>query len=705
MASPRTLDDLDDQIRAWSSTFSLNLAETYKQLREADTIRQQLDSLPHPFPGDEDADPDSRHATRHGEAASELDKEEEDFDTVDGQFVQDFTDIHISTASKKARSMENKPQTKTSIAAITREVDSRVNLLRARANSLSKPRIRHLNALSLPTEIWSMILEYLQPELAAEDGSMLWGQIWRDTGDPWDSSICFPGAENELVSHPGLQTIRNLRLVCRHFNALSSPYMCPILNITLKSTSIRHAEKLCRHPLILKGIICVQIWLQSYSKELAERMELWAHMRELELSQLLPVKQRLPESNLRLWWRDVAFPEGLPKPRPNHHDLEQLDRRKTRTLRVLHQLATRDPEAAEELQKEDTADENDWRIMCEEGWRAYGRAYERQQQLIEDGSFANRVGAVLAHMDKAMALSLRTGNKWYGWPKPRDMMQNGHCFKQAMQRPHSWCKLDQASGEIAWDVARLLFQIPVACHRAGAAIRSFAAGHIPSARFVPNMGLDGKDDLDPLRCTEEELYSAFAAVEQIWIEVKQRNGFPKERLEIDGVITYAGPKEASIYRLYRTLFASPRLTHVFGAFNSWGDIHRTHVRRANLVQFPLSLVLPDTGRCTPQLRQLELRNVSLTQRELVRCLHGLCAQTDIVYLADVEIPDAQWPVIWDIMRKQMEGAKRPEVFMVRLMRDGRHLDVNTLGKASLYARGALDENPGPYGPAPDEFWT
>jgi hypothetical protein len=275
-------------------------------------------------------------------------------------------------------------------------------------------------------------------------------------------------------------------------------------------------------------------------------------------------------------------------------------------------------------------------------------------------------------------------------------MQRNDAFHYAMQRPHDWCRLDKASASINLDVAQLLVQIPVACHRAGIAIKSFAAGHVPTSSRLPAMLLDGNDENDALRCTEEELCAAFEQVEQVRIESKQRNGYPRESANIDGEITYLGPIQMTVDRLYKALLSSPKLTQVFGHFVPWGDLHRAHIREKNVMAYPLALALPENEIWTPKLKQVDLSGLQLSHNDFMQFVQGLCDETEEFRLNMSQVPDADWSLIWDAMRRQLKGAG---VCNIRLHHicdfpSNGMFNAEAMEQIVLYVRGLTDVNPG-----------
>jgi hypothetical protein len=92
----------------------------------------------------------------------------------------------------------------------------------------------------------------------------------------------------------GQESIKQSRLVSRHFNNVASPFLIPEVTVYLTLESFTRLEEICSHPLISKGVRKATIILCFYEEELANNRRLY--MRESR-SRLL----RHCETMERMW--------------------------------------------------------------------------------------------------------------------------------------------------------------------------------------------------------------------------------------------------------------------------------------------------------------------------------------------------------------------------------------------------------------------
>ncbi|KAH8178032.1 hypothetical protein LIA77_03114 [Sarocladium implicatum] len=171
------------------------------------------------------------------------------------------------------------------------------------ALDLSRDSVRNLNALDLPQDIWYIIFKILCPQLMAKDGTLPWRHVWATTGEDWSHK----SAPVASCADPGLHAIRTMRLVCRTFNEIASPHMCPILNINADPTSLENTEQLCRNSLIMQGVYCVQVWVQSYYIKFASNKRGWARSRLRQLRRAVPQEVLDDEATAQRWWNQTTI--------------------------------------------------------------------------------------------------------------------------------------------------------------------------------------------------------------------------------------------------------------------------------------------------------------------------------------------------------------------------------------------------------------
>ncbi|KAF3001775.1 hypothetical protein E8E13_001119 [Curvularia kusanoi] len=116
----------------------------------------------------------------------------------------------------------------------------------------------HLSILDLPREILIDIFNCQDFKLPVHDPS-----------DYWSPRI------TEVRSR--LKYLGNIRLVCRTLNRLVSPFLCPVVSVSLCSESIDRLEGLSRNPLIAQGIRGIRISLRFRPRPIASDFEKYRH--------------------------------------------------------------------------------------------------------------------------------------------------------------------------------------------------------------------------------------------------------------------------------------------------------------------------------------------------------------------------------------------------------------------------------------------
>jgi hypothetical protein len=89
------------------------------------------------------------------------------------------------------------------------------------------------------------------------------------------------GAENRRV-------IQNLRLVCRAFNELASPLLCPVLQVDVNQKSLDRAVSVSNCPSVASSVGAICVGLHCFPVELASDL---ARFMEFRLEKLEEVER------------------------------------------------------------------------------------------------------------------------------------------------------------------------------------------------------------------------------------------------------------------------------------------------------------------------------------------------------------------------------------------------------------------------------
>ncbi|KAM7210954.1 hypothetical protein V8F06_013668 [Rhypophila decipiens] len=132
-------------------------------------------------------------------------------------------------------------------------------------NNLCRPFLRKLTILDLPDELLLEIFEWVEdfnPNYPFTS-LRLYGRDRRDIND-----------------------IRNCRLVCRRFNAVSSQLLVRIVPVALTEQSLARFEEISRHPVISKGVVDVEIALHVHGDWLEDFWDFTSFLEDRILSVL-----------------------------------------------------------------------------------------------------------------------------------------------------------------------------------------------------------------------------------------------------------------------------------------------------------------------------------------------------------------------------------------------------------------------------------
>ncbi|KAL7941990.1 hypothetical protein V8C42DRAFT_360407 [Trichoderma barbatum] len=225
-------------------------------------------------------------------------------------------------------------------------MEMQCELLRARAMTLSRPLIRPLHILDLPEEILDEIFSYLPDHFTTLSTKMTLTEIrWSIKGGKRRKDI------------------QSVRLVCRLFNEVASPYLFPYLDVYLDMESLLRAERISKTAHLAKGVHGIRIGLQYRPKEMTT-------MSSLEASE------------------DEVY-EGIID---DGKDYDQAMRnRQTIDDAWNAYLRSEDGSATTEECLE-------YQQILVSGWQEFRRMHEEQLALIMDGTFTRILAESMARM-------------------------------------------------------------------------------------------------------------------------------------------------------------------------------------------------------------------------------------------------------------------------------------------------------------------
>jgi hypothetical protein len=189
----------------------------------------------------------------------------------------------------------------------------------------------------------------------------------------------------------GQESIKQSRLVSRHFNNVASPFLIPEVTVCLTLESFTRLEEICSHPLISKGVRKATIILCFYEGELANNRQLYMRESRSRLLRHCETMERMWRYKKNFYWTD-----GL------HNWLSCMAWDRCPELnQMVDEDTTQDPPT--NIQK-----------LFLRLYDMYKKRYEEQEILRQDNRHISRLVAVLSSLPSLTWLNLKDFNSQRG---------------------------------------------------------------------------------------------------------------------------------------------------------------------------------------------------------------------------------------------------------------------------------------------------
>ncbi|CAG9990913.1 unnamed protein product [Clonostachys byssicola] len=276
----------------------------------------------------------------------------------------------------------------------------------------------------------------------------------------------------------GLQTIQNLRQVCRLFHDLVSPLLCRRLRIHLDPQSLDQARGILRNRAIASGVRGVRVAIPYRPKELALNLSSFVDVRLKQLAE--PYHEIMSILDTR-WMNgdpdDTQDEESFPRERKNYHDI----------LFSWRPRETSTEDAADsgafvyKTHKIEPAVRDEYKQILLQGHEIFRERYEAQQKLIETGLFVETIADLIRQIPNTVSLSLvdRFPPKSYRERKDISLLVNKEELLPFLTSPFNWSDLWTMPDPPQLIPARILTELPIAIHKSGRSLRHLHLGCIP----------------------------------------------------------------------------------------------------------------------------------------------------------------------------------------------------------------------------------
>lgn len=496
----------------------------------------------------------------------------------------------------------------------------------------AQPPIRALHIFQLPDELLMKISENLRGDFKSED---------------------------DKYSIDGIKGIKNLRLTCKRLCDASSHLLLHRLDVTLKSSSLKHLDRVSRHPTISKGIRSLQICAGLFQPEpgfhllnfITEVLEIMREDHQSDYNFLHQYAQEF-EPYTRF---DIST-------RPSREQQERL-------CKVVESMGKR-----EEIIRSYTKFSDTWKSESDEdqhvatvcqAYEEYNRLLNNQNALLKNGTFVTSVAEAMARMPTVAELSITDQLGLNLGPRSDEMSGPMYAsVRENLLKSRDW------HPELVWllpqSPVKLLSQLPLTFNRAG--------NPLTELRICLEPTTDHK-----LRLSEELVKDLISATEHLKV------------LEIDCQLTARAVEsvdQVGVSKLVSLFLNSADLRSVTLCF---GSKEISQAERLSLE--PLLALLPWAS-----LERILLVNGSFKYRELSKHLEKLVPGT-YIFLERVHLQNGLWADLLDLLRAKADcqsDVRKP------MGGEDKKLDntyrrkftvMDTPSPAAAYIRGQVTDNP------------
>jgi hypothetical protein len=519
---------------------------------------------------------------------------------------------------------------------VFRDIDTRRIALRTGAMKLSRAKIRPITVVDLPADILLQIFDYFQD-----------ARIKRP--DQFFRKSPLLHCEEDIASRTARGTIRQTRLVCSLFNDLASPLLCPILRVDLDQESLNGAVELCKRPRIAQGVHALQVGLQYRPEELVADCPRFKDY----------CKQQLYEVAHRCDWLGGYESDETVCP----EDQSEYGEAK----RNYHKIC----DSWDAYFYSDEGDENDDVAEAEVDehmeifvrcYNEYCKKHEEQLQLITSGSFVTTLASCISQLPKTITLGFTDKmGPLFDWDNPTILLRDTSLLPGMMSAALQWERINDLrhgnypllTRDANLTPARILFDLPVAIHKAGIKLRYFDLGPFPCQGSFSLLCPDTvSNPTDPaawsdLRAACSSLWRVDFGMYYDRRHLRHEHLRPDEKYYVDQYLS--------------TVLCSADLKVVWLGLRSFG---LNDGRTTKEGWYDIGPVLSAVN--WPRIERILLSAVSVKQDELARFCAGLGPSTRSFSLSTIHLLDGSWEGILRTLDEKVRTTFREQNVSVNL---------------------------------------
>jgi hypothetical protein len=473
------------------------------------------------------------------------------------------------------------------------------------AMELSHNKIGRINVLDLPMDILHNIFDHFQGAYITVQGKV--------------KSI-HHRPKDDSTNH--CQTIQSARLVCRLFHQLTSPLLCPVLQVRLDQTSLDLLNDISRSPLIAAGVRSVQVVLDYRPKELAADLSRFKDHRKKDLNKI---------SRKCEWHEESLYLGGGGKYMSRMHPLREY--RKAIDYYWSICLAWDDCFSPANGNAK-YADSLDYQRVLRQCHEEYRQKHEEQLQLITDGSFVNILASSMSQMAHCSSLHFVDKIDRYLDPYMRNptlLLNNIEELSRFMVTPQDWRTIEELEGGAELVPAKILSELLIAIHKAGTTLREIHVNCFPVTSNCSMVCPDRQDRLNPAWA------NLSAACQHL------------EKFEFGGDSMSERPVQ------YNHLLAEEQtfIDKYLGAILSGQSLEVVDLNFWAFGWYRIGSLLGATKWSS--IKQARISDVSLDQGELEKFCSGLGYRLELISLYSIELLSGSWAGALYILREKVSS--------------------------------------------------
>ncbi|OBT77349.1 hypothetical protein VF21_03453 [Pseudogymnoascus sp. 05NY08] len=418
------------------------------------------------------------------------------------------------------------------------------------------------------------------------------------------------------------KNIQNARLVCRLFNQLASPHLCPELKVQLDQTSLSFVDEVSRNPLVAAGVRTIHVILLYRPGEAAENLQRFKNWRDEDIGQ----RWRGSEYLAADFYHDPHVDkDGTVHERPPREYTKAVYKKGLADFQAI--ISAWDKYFSSPDGVPIDAESLRYQEILRQGYEEYLQKHEEQFRLITDGSFVNTLASAMCpdetlYEDKERFL-LTTD--------PEEL-------PRLLVAPVRWRDIEKIRGGADLTPAKLLSELPIAIHKAGATISTITLHCFPTSN---NYSMICPDLHDPSNPSWPDLRAACQHLTKFELRPNNqpmsfRHLLPEEQAHIDEYLcAMLSGQDIEIASLW------------FGDFVV-NDDESDEVKG----YYHIGAVLATIS--WPRIKELRLWDVSLHQGELEAFFRGLGGdRIEFASIRNVELLSGSWVGALDILRKKV----------------------------------------------------